>query len=134
MMDWNTVTGVVITLNDRVYEIQMETREETGEDGNAETVTVALLDGREIDFARVENMLDVLVSTGYSGGAEPETSPVISMLFHRNTETFSEVELAFYPYSSSDDLVSLNGAVNLFIAREDVETLVQRTEQILQAE
>ena len=134
MMDWDTVTGVTITLNDQVYEIQMETREEAREDNSTKTVTVALLDGREIDFARVENMLDVLVSTGYSGGAEPETSPVISMLFHRNTEIFPEVELAFYPYSSSDDLVSLNGVVNLFIAREDVETLVQRIEQILQAE
>ena len=69
--------------------------------------------------------LNAMASTGSAVGLTPERSAQISFTFHRNTETFPQVELVFYQYDSSNCLVSLDGEVVLLATREDVEAIVE---------
>lgn len=124
LMDWTSVDGMKIILEDATYEIVISYQENTDEDGNVTTTVTAVLDDAEIDVTGIENMLDALTSTGYSSGAA-KGEALITFVFERSTETFPEVTLALYSYSSTECLVSLNGEATLFVDRESVDSLIQ---------
>lgn len=123
LMDWDTVAGMDIALDGSIYYIQHTVEEETDEDGNVTETDVYTLDGAELEETGFLDDLTAMVSTGFSNGAQPMGEAEIRFTFHRETETFSEVELAFYPYDSGTCLVGLDGDTRLFVAREDVDTL-----------
>ena len=46
-------------------------------------------------------------------------------MFHRDADTFKDVELTFYQYDSSSCLVGLNGETRLFVSRDSVASIVE---------
>ncbi|MGM9606084.1 MAG: DUF4340 domain-containing protein [Oscillospiraceae bacterium] len=125
VMDWDTVTGIDITVDDCTYSVVKEVQEETDEDGNTTRKYVYKLDGEEIELEKVLDSLEALNATGSGEGLTPTRSAEISFLFHRDARTFQEVELTFYQYDSSSCLVSLNGETRLFVSRDSVVSIVE---------
>lgn len=133
LMDWSLVTSTDIMLDNVKYSVHTEEKTETDESGNESTSVIYTLKGSEIDFADIQDALTTLCSTGYADNIIPERSAEISFIFHRNTETFSETELTFYKYDSTSCLVSLNGATTVFVARDDVEAIIDAINTITSA-
>ena len=106
------------------YTVTREVSTVTDEEGEESQEVTYLLDGAEVEFQDLLDDLNAMASTGSAVGLTPERSAQISFTFHRNTETFPQVELVFYQYDSSNCLVSLDGEVVLLAAREDVEAIV----------
>ena len=107
------------------YTVTREVSTVTDEEGEESQEVAYLLDGAEVEFQDLLDDLNAMASTGSAVGLTPERSAQISFTFHRNTETFPQVELVFYQYDSSNCLVSLDGEVVLLAAREDVEAVVE---------
>ena len=107
------------------YTVTREVSTVTDEEGEESQEVTYLLDGAEVEFQDLLDDLNAMASTGSAVGLTPERSAQISFTFHRNTETFPQVELVFYQYDSSNCLVSLDGEVVLLAAREDVEAIVE---------
>lgn len=107
------------------YTVTREVSTVTDEEGEESQEVAYLLDGAEVEFQDLLDDLNAMASTGSAVGLTPERSAQISFTFHRNTETFPQVELVFYQYDSSNCLVSLDGEVVLLAAREDVEAIVE---------
>ncbi len=107
------------------YTVTREVSTVTDEEGEESQEVTYLLDGAEVEFRDLLDDLNAMASTGSAVGLTPERSAQISFTFHRNTETFPQVELVFYQYDSSNCLVSLDGEVVLLAAREDVEAVVE---------
>lgn len=131
LMDWDTVTAIDVTLDGVTYEIARETREVTDDDGNTSDETVYTLDGAEIAFEDILDSLDALSSTGGAFTVGTDRSPEIRFVFYRDTDAFSQVELAFYQYNSGDCLVTLDGSSTVFAARDDVAALVESVSAIV---
>lgn len=107
------------------YTVTREVSTVTDEEGEESQEVTYLLDGAEVEFQDLLDDLNAMASTGSAVGLTPERSAQISFTFHRNTETFPQVELVFYQYDSSNCLVSLDGEVVLLATREDVEAIVE---------
>ena len=107
------------------YTVTREVSTVTDEEGEESQEVAYLLDGAEVEFQDLLDDLNAMASTGSAVGLTPERSAQISFTFHRNTETFPQVELVFYQYDSSNCLLSLDGEVVLLAAREDVEAVVE---------
>ena len=107
------------------YTVTREVSTVTDEEGEESQEVTYLLDGAEVEFQDLLDDLNAMASTGSAVGLTLERSAQISFTFHRNTETFPQVELVFYQYDSSNCLVSLDGEVVLLAAREDVEAVVE---------
>ena len=107
------------------YTVTREVSTVTDEEGEESQEVAYLLDGAEVEFQDLLDDLNAMASTGSAVGLTPERSAQISFTFHRNTETFPQMELVFYQYDSSNCLVSLDGEVVLLAAREDVEAIVE---------
>lgn len=113
------------------YTVTREVSIVTDEEGEESQEVTYLLDGAEVEFQDLLDDLNAMASTGSAVGLTPERSAQISFTFHRNTETFPQVELVFYQYDSSNCLVSLDGEVVLLAAREDVEAVVEATAALI---
>ena len=107
------------------YTVTREVSTVTDEEGEESQEVTYLLDGAEVEFQDLLDDLNAMASTGSAVGLTPERSAQISFAFHRNTETFPQMELVFYQYDSSNCLVSLDGEVVLLATREDVEAIVE---------
>lgn len=107
------------------YTVTREVSIVTDEEGEESQEVTYLLDGAEVEFQDLLDDLNAMASTGSAVGLTLERSAQISFTFHRNTETFPQVELVFYQYDSSNCLVSLDGEVVLLATREDVEAIVE---------
>ncbi len=125
LLDWDTVNMIDITLDGTTYQITKEVQSITDEEGNTTEETVYLLSGKEIDVSNIMDVLDTMTSTGYATGLMPERSEEIRLVFHRDHDTFPEVELVFFQYDSSSCVTTLNGEVTLLVSREDVVELVE---------
>lgn len=131
LMDWDTVTKVSVTLEDNTYDFLPESRETTDEEGNTTQEKIWTLNGEEQEFAKVLETLTDMDSSGYATGMVPEGESRITFRIFRERETFGEVELAFYGYSSSDCIVTLDGTATVTADREDMEELIQLVSKLL---
>lgn len=125
LMDWDTVTGLDIMLDGQTYSIRKEVRENTDDDGNTTQEYVYTLDGEEIGITSVLDSLEALNATGSAEGVTPTRSAQVSFRFHRDADTFREVELTFCQYDSASCLVGLNGENRLFVSRDSVAAIVE---------
>lgn len=125
VMDWDTVTGLDIVLDGNTYSIQKEVREQTDQDGNTTEEYIYTLDGEEIGIGGVLDALEALNATGSGKDLTPGRSAEIRFVFHRDADTFKDVELTFYQYDSSSCLVGLNGETRLFVSRDSVASIVE---------
>lgn len=125
VMDWDTVTGLDIVLDGNTYSIQKEVREQTDQDGNTTEEYIYTLDDEEIGIGGVLDALEALNATGSGKDLTPGRSAEIRFVFHRDADTFKDVELTFYQYDSSSCLVGLNGETRLFVSRDSVASIVE---------
>ena len=65
-------------------------------------------------------MLDSLEALNATGSGEGLTPSRKVSVFHRNTDTFRDVELTFYTYDSASCLMGLNGETRLFVSRDSI--------------
>ena len=124
-MDWDTVDSIDVTVDGATYTVVKSVQEVTDDDGSTSEETVWTLDGEEVALTSLLSSLNSLDSAGAAPTSEPQRSAQLSFLFHRNTETFPEVELIFYEYDSTTCLVSLDGEIRLTASREDVDGLAE---------
>ena len=131
LMDWDTVDSIDITLDGATYHVERSTTEETDDDGNTSEKTIYTLNGSEIAIEDILDDLTALSSTGSGENLTPQRDAEIRFLFHRNTESFSEVELTFYQYDSTSCLVGLNGETRLFVSRDDIVSLAEAVRDLV---
>ena len=128
LMEWTTVDSIDVTADGATKIIGLEHEQtETDEDGGGEldVETTYTVDGAEADAGDVEALLgalDALASEGVDDTAEPGEAEV-TLVFRRNTDTFSEMTFALSRYDNSFYLLSFDGASRLLINRQDVEEL-----------
>lgn len=130
-LDMDTVESVDVIIDNTTYTMVKETTTSADSEGNTTETAVYRLNGNEIDAADILEGINDMESTGYAYGVTPARTEEIRIVFHRNTETFTEVELVFYQYDSSTCLVSLDGETTQFVARTDVTGLVEEIEQAI---
>lgn len=131
LLDWDEVTAFDFTLNGETCTVTRDTKTVTDDEGNETEETVYLLNGEEVDISGITDVLDDLTSAGYAAGLTPERSEEIRIVFHRDRETFPEVELAFYAYNSSACLTTLNGASTVLADRTGVAALVEAVNELI---
>lgn len=131
LMDWDTVTKVSVSLAGKTYDLLPGSKEVTDDEGNTTQEKIWTVDGEEVEFAQVLDSLTDMDSSGYATGLTPEGESQIAFRIYRDREAFSEVELAFYIYNSSDCIVTLDGTTTVTVDREDLETLVQTVTGLL---
>ena len=78
-----------------------------------------------MDFTDVLSSLEALESEGSAEGVSTELGEAISFVFHRSTETFTEVTLTIYNYDSTTCIASLSEGRPQFISRDAVEDIVE---------
>lgn len=116
-MDWDTVDKIDIALDGAEYNIERSDgpEDEAAYSLNGETLTdTAFLEG-----------LNGMVPKGYCDETIQAQSEEIRFKFHRNTETFQEVELVFYEFDDNSCLASLNGSQNMLVDSESVASVIE---------
>ena len=131
LMDWDTVTKVSVSLNGATHDFLPDTKEVTDEEGNTTQEPVWTLNGQEAALEEVLETLTGLASSGYATGMTPEGESRIAFRISRDRATFSEVELAFFTYNSTDCVVTLDGTATVTVSRETVDGLIEKMEGIL---
>lgn len=106
LMDWTEVTSMEVSTGGVTKTIDFEhTRSEDDEDGDgeADVETAYTVDGQECDASEVEELLDALDALETEDvvqDAEPAEAAV-RIVFYRDTETYSEMELNLSRYDKS---------------------------------
>lgn len=54
-----------------------------------------------------------------------DAAPELEITFHRNSAEFPEIQVVYYPYDDTCDLVEVNGNSYFLVKAEDVENLVK---------
>lgn len=131
-MKWNTVTGLDIILDGETYYVEKTTQEVTDDDGNTTEETVYRYNDAQIELGDVLDTITTMETSGYGENNTENRTEELRIVFHRDAETFSEVELVFYRYNSEFCMVSLNGEAGLLVARQDVVCLVESINALVQ--
>lgn len=124
-LDWDTVQQIDVILEGTTYEILRQEQTVTDDDGNESEETIWLLGGEEVSVSTITGALEELASTGYATGLTPEGAEELRFVFHRDHDTWPQVELAFYPYDSAACLTTLNGASTVLADRTGVAALLE---------
>jgi len=131
LMDWDSVTGIEIILNNTTYVFTKETKTVADEEDNESEETVFTLNEKETNLDTVTGILDNMVSSGYATGLTPERAEEIRIIIHRNRADFPDVELVFYQYDSAKCMTTLNSIATVFVSRENVVSLVEEVNSIV---
>lgn len=135
-MDWDEMTAVDLILDGVTYHIEKTTQTETDEDGNETETTVFLLEDTELDSTVVDDMLSALNAMEpleQKDGLTASEDGEIAFRFYQNSEDYPEVELSFGSYDSTSCTVTLMGQTRLLVAKEDVESVRNSAEMVLES-
>lgn len=130
-MDWDTVDSVTVTLDDTDYVFTRQETEVSDEEGNVTTEVQWLLDGEETALSDILTTLTGLSSSGYATGMTPEGTPQVTFRIHRQRDTFSQVELSAYSYSSESCIITLDGTPTVTVSRQSMADLVQSLKDLV---
>lgn len=131
LMDWDTVTKISVTLDGIHYDFRPDIRENTDDEGSPTQERIWTLEGRETELETVLEDLTDMESSGYATGLTPEGESRIAFQICRDRAAFGEVELAFFTYTSTDCVVTLEGSATVTVSREKVEALIQKISELL---
>ena len=53
-----------------------------------------------------------------------DAAPELEITFHRNSAGFPEIQVVYYPYDDTCDLVEVNGNSYFLVNAEDVDNLI----------
>lgn len=126
LLDWTTVNGLDVTIGEESYSFQLET--------DSEGTTVFTMDGEEIDLSLMKNILTGIMATNYAYDVEPSGDASVIFTFHRNTETFSQLEIAFYPCDDTSSIFAMDGENRLLVTNSDVEYLIKSIYRVFETE
>jgi hypothetical protein len=121
-MDWDTVTSMEITLAGKTYIFTQEQVPES--EGSTATKLVWKLDGKEVAATPITEALQGMDSKGYATDLQPQLAEEIRVVFHRNTQHHSKVELVLYRHDSSTCLTTLDGVSTVLADLNDVTGLI----------
>lgn len=134
LMNWETVEALDITTNGSNTTIVFNRTETTDEKGNVEKTSSYTVNGAEGDADLVQAFLDSI--TSLKAESDTETVPEdleaeITIVFHRNTDTFRELTLTLSPYDNTYDLAGFNGETRLLVNKTNVASLKTAFEAIM---
>lgn len=124
LMDWDTVEQVDITLDGTAHQAEKTVSTVTAEDGTSTEEAVWTLDGADADVQSVLDRLNAMASEDIASQS-PAGDALLSFVFHRNAETFTRVELAFYPWDDDSALVTLDGESTVVISLASMDSLTE---------
>ena len=128
-IDWDTVTAVDITLAGQTFSLKQE--EVPDPNGCATGTYVWKLGDKEADMTKITTTLDEMESNGYATGLTPELAEEIRMVFHRNDDHHTQVELVLYRYDSNSCLATLDGVSTVLADRTAVTTLINAVNKLI---
>lgn len=131
IMDWDSVTKVIVNLDGTDYTFNKTSKPVIDEDENVTEKIIYTLNGSEASIESILTGITSLASTDFSNGTVPERNAWISFKIYRDTEYFKETVLTFYQYDSTSCLVALNGETTVFVAREDISAIVEAINTII---
>lgn len=126
MLDWTTVNGLDVTIGEEFYSFQLET--------DSEGATVFTMDGEVTDLQLMKNILTGIMATNYAYDVEPSGDASVIFTFHRNTETFPQLEVAFYPCDDTSSIFAMDGENRLLVTNSDVEYLIKSIYRVFETE
>lgn len=130
LMDFSQVESLELVLEGQGYTL----RRSTGQQEDGEAVNIWTLEDREVDIQELLNQITALTASDKGTAKTTENEAQLSLIFHRDRETFPEVELMFYPYDSDHFLVSLNGEARLLVKQNDVTPIIDGLKEAMEQE
>ncbi len=140
IMDWDDVTGFDVVLDGQTYSITMTTEtvvvesEDSSEEETTAEETVFRLNGEALDTDSVDALLTSLTdlsSTGSASATDTDRTQEIRFIFYRDSESWPQVELAFYTYDSASRLVEVAGEIRLLVDRTAIADIVAAAQALL---
>ena len=127
-MVWDTVDSMDVTIDGKTAVIAFNRTEGSSEESSTTTTTTTYtIDGKEADSDAVGDFLSAIkglkADDKTNNGTYSEKGDVV-IVFHRNTDTFKTMTMAFSQYDSSFYLLSFNGEARLLINKNDVSSLI----------
>lgn len=130
-MDWDTVDSLTATLDGSSYTFTSSRKEITTEEETT-TETLWLLNKEEVALSEVLTTLTGLSATGLATGLTPQGDALIQLQINRTRDTFGQITLALYPYSSDNCLVTLDGAPTVTVSRQEAAQWVESFRELLE--
>ena len=149
-MQWESVTAMEISAEGSTHRVEItknddvgassddagteaeddstNTEAETGADGSSSENGQYLYteNGKELsgsDMKNFKHIIDVMIPTGTADGAAAGENVLMKIVFHRNTEKFSEMVMTIYSYDEKSVRISFNGEENLLVSSVAADTL-----------
>lgn len=152
LLDWDTVTGMDVTIDGVTVSILKgiateirtvvsdEEQTDGEEDTQPETETVEVTtwttsDGVSLSADDVSAWLSQITALTRDASADGLEGRALELAvtFHRSSVTFPEITLEFYTYDSVDSLCIFNGETKMLVARGSIENLLQGAKSFLNA-
>lgn len=142
LLEEDELESVDVTLNGetrtlyrevRVVEAEEDSAVEASDSAEPETTeeTVYLLEDQKVDFGEILDMLAAMTSAGTVDQVPENAQELVSITFHRNTDSWPEVTLAFLQYDSSSCILRLNGETRLLVYRDEAQAVAEALEDLL---
>ena len=131
LLDWDTVESIEVELDGNVYTIGLEKDDEDA--------YIYTLENEEIEFGDIlDRLSEITIAEETDDEDVPETEPSLSgnrsemsLIFHRNTESYQTVELEFYQYDGSYCISVLNGEELNYTSRTAVVDLKEAVNAVI---
>ena len=131
LLDWDTVESIEVELDGNVYTIGLEKDDEDA--------YIYTLENEEIEFGDIlDELSEITIAEETDDEDVPETEPALSgkrsemsLIFHRNTESYQTVELEFYQYDGSYCISVLNGEELNYTSRTAVVDLKEAVNAVI---
>ena len=110
-MDWTTVSTVEVIMDGQTTVLT------AGADG------VWTIDGEASDAATILEAINLMVADVEKDLSAEGLTTELKLVFNRNTEKFSKVELTFYRYDGTNCVMQLDDHAPMLVLRDDVVAL-----------
>ena len=121
-----SVESFLVTYGGEEINIVRSQREIMGSDGQKTMANVFTSNERVVDSTNVMTFYDGLLALTVEGRAEEAPvgeTPIMTVVFRRNTETFREMTLNVYEYSVNFYRISFNGDETALVSIRDIDRM-----------
>ena len=131
-MDWPSVTGLDLVYGETEHRIVIAAL--AGNDSLNYRYTE---NGAELDedgVSDIKAMIDKMIPARQLEEEEPagilDQQPVLRITFHRNSDNYETMDLAFFRYSDMYDLVQFNGEARQLISTHAAQAVIGLAERL----
>lgn len=119
----DTLKGIVVTAEDRQYEIQVDTAADSYKFGRKK------VDKNEF-AALYQAISGIILDSEIDGERDGEKEePKLTVVFDRNMEDAPKVQVSYYSYDDEFDSVEIDGEERFLVKKEEVEALIGQIEE-----